>query len=368
VLALWPLFGGRFAAAIRIVLGFLFAGALCASPWLVSTQHAWEWIGWILLLAIVLVMFGLCRGKTWPPRRRLWPIWGGIFIIAFVVRPFGLSNLYALALGLAIAATPWLARHLKLSGTITWLATIVTACIFLSAFSFNGTWTWYSVGFEFPTRHFLNMANGGSSNMAAILGEHYDWHLEDPVFQIDHVDVPMKTFLVAIYGVTLVLCAIGASFHHRRNDPRVLISITAPWVLTFAILPQMHERYLMWGAAVCGVGLATSLGMGLMGLVIAGISLVMVGRDLLSRDQDFLPLTYQFFAGTHVGIGWMVALAAAVYLFVALAPARRIVRRPKKALGVSPIDFKPDRSYPLVHANQASETVGPPGPVPADSE
>jgi hypothetical protein len=350
------------------VLGFLFAGALCASPWLVSTQHAWEWIGWILLLAIVLVMFGLCRGKTWPPRRRLWPIWGGIFIIAFVVRPFGLSNLYALALGLAIAATPWLARHLKLSGTITWLATIITACIFLSAFSFNGTWTWYSVGFEFPTRHFLRMANGGSCNIAAILGDRYNWQIDDVVFQIGHFDVPMKTFLVAVYSVTLVLCAIGASLHYRRNDPRVLIALTAPWVLMFAILPQMHERYLMWGAAMCGVGLAASLGMGLMDLVITGISIAMVGHDLLRRDPDFASTPFQVFTGMQVGIGWMVALAAAVYLFVALVPARRIVRRPKKALGVSPIDFRRDRSYPQHHANQASETVGPSGPVPAHSE
>jgi len=124
-----------------------------------------------------------------------------------------------------------------------------------------------------------------------------------------------------------VMCAIGATLHHRRNDPRVLISITAPWVLMFAILPQMHERYLMWAAAVCGVGLATSLGMGLMDLVITGISLAMVGRDLLGHDQDFLPVTYQFFAGTHVGIGWMVLLAAAVYLFVALVPARKKGRR-----------------------------------------
>jgi hypothetical protein len=323
VLALWPLFGGRWSGALRVVLGFFFGAALCASPWLARNREAWEWIGSVLLLGLVLVVIGSSRGKRSPRKRGRWPIWSLLFIVSLVARPCGLTNPYGVALGMAVALTPWLARHLGRAGSVIWLAVIATACLFLSASVFAGTWSWFKVGFEFPTRHFLNMANGGASNLPAILGNFYQWNVTDVVFQLGHWDVPMKMLLIAIYSLTVVLCAVGASLHDRRNDPRVLISLTAPWVLMFAILPQMHERYLVWGAAVGAVGFASSLGMGLMDLVVAGISLAMVGRDLLSRDQDFQPLAYELFSGTHPGIGWMVALAAAIYLYVGVIPGRR---------------------------------------------
>jgi hypothetical protein len=323
VLALWPLFGGRGSGALRIVVGFFFGAAVCASPWLARNREAWEWIGSVLLLALVLVVIGRSRWKNLPQGRGNALVCSALFIlapVALVALPCGLINPYGFSLGVAVALTPWLARHLSRGGSGVWLAAIATACLFLSESVFAGTWSWFSVGFEFPTRHFLNMANGGASNLPAILGNFYHWQLRDVVFQIGHWDIPMKTLLIAIYSVSVVLCAIGASLHARRNDPRVLISLMAPWVLMFAILPQMHERYLVWGAAVGAVGFASSLGMGLMDLVLAGISLAMVGRDLLSRDQDFEPLVYQIFAGTHPGIGWMVMLAAGVYLYVAVVP------------------------------------------------
>ena len=29
-----------------------------------------------------------------------------------------------------------------------------------------------------------------------------------------------------------------------------LVAISAPWIVMFTVLPQMHERYLVWGAAL----------------------------------------------------------------------------------------------------------------------
>jgi hypothetical protein len=328
VLALWPLFAGRWSAAARIVLGFLFAAALYASPWLARNRQAWEWIGSVLMLGLFLVLMGRrrrdgVRHDGVRPGRGIWPMWSAIFVIALVVRPGGLSHIPPLILGCAVALTPWLARHLTRRASVVWLATIVTAAIVISSLSFDGTWSWLSVGFEYPTRHHLNMGNGGACNLPVILGESYKWNIDDLVGHFWRWDITIKTLLVGIYACTLGLCAIGAAINDRRNDPRVLISLTAPWVLMFTLVPQMHERYLMWGAAVCGVSVASSFGLSLMHLVIIGLSVTFIGRNMLSQNSDFLPATARFFDGTYPGIGWMVSLAAAVYLVMAVVPRRR---------------------------------------------
>jgi len=368
VLALWPLFAGRWSAAIRIVIGFLFAAAMQASPWLARNPLAWAWIGSVLLASVVLVFVGRYRAGKFRPARRVWPLWSVIPIIALVVRPIGLSNPAGLALGAAVAFTPWMARHLTRRGSAVWLATIMTACICMSAWAFAGSWSWLSVGFEYPTRHFLRMENGGSSNLPALLGERYQWQIDDLAGHLEHWDITIKALLISIYAAALILCAVGAALHGRRNDPRILISLTAPWVLMFTILPQMHERYLMWGAALCGVAVASSLGMSLMHLVVIGLSTISISHGLLSRNPIFSLPTFRFLNGTHPGIAWMLLLAAATYQYMALLPRRRESLKPKMASSDSPIDFRADRSYAWDHANKASEAVGPAGAIPADSK
>jgi hypothetical protein len=364
VLVLWPLFGGRLSATTRLLIGFAFAGALAASPWLARQTQAWEWVGLVVLLSAVLVFVGKTRRRGTRVGRGRWPLWSFIPIIALVIRPAGVSDPTALALGVAVALTPLLVRWLSWNGCAVWLAAIATGCIIISASVFAGSWSWFSVGFEFPTRHYMLMGNGGSSNLAALLGTYYDWHVEDVVARFGQMKVTMKQTLVTIYALTLALCAIGAARHHRHNDPRVLISLTAPWVLMFALLPQMHERYLMWGAAVCGVAVATSLGMSLMHLVVTGLSFCILCRDLFGQNSNYAPAMYSFFDRTHPGIGWMVLLAAAVFLFISIWPGRRQSLRRM----TSPIDFTADRSYALGHANEASEVVGSAGTVSVDSQ
>jgi hypothetical protein len=368
VMLLWPLLGGRWSAAIRIVIGFLFATALMASPWLAENPHSWPWIGGVLVLSLLFVLAGRFRRKG--ARREYWPIWSIVPIFVFIARPCGLSNPLAVALGLGVAATPWLARWITLRGSAVWLAAIATACLAVAAATYGGSWSWLIVGFEYPTHHYMNMNNGNSSNLCALLGQRYGWQVDDLVGHLHGWNITLKTLLVTIYACTLFLCGLGAALHDRRNDPRTLIALTAPWVLMFTLLPQMHERYLMWAAAVCGVAVASSLGMTLMHWVVIAVWSTAISTDMLSSNPSFLPDTYRAMDATHPDIGWMVLLAAAVYLFVALVPARRRRRQMKMPApnGIAPIDFKPDRSYAGDHANQASEAVGPAGTVPADSK
>ncbi len=59
--------------------------------------------------------------------------------------------------------------------------------------------------------------------------------------------------VAALYLAGLVFCARGAARHAHNRDPRVLIAMATPWLLMFALLGQMHERYLMWGAVLSAV-------------------------------------------------------------------------------------------------------------------
>src|SRR5438270_4787475 len=61
-----------------------------------------------------------------------------------------------------------------------------------------------------------------------------------------------------LYLGALALSARGLTRHLRARDPRALIAIAAPWLLMFALLGQMHERYLRGGAVVSAVALGAS--------------------------------------------------------------------------------------------------------------
>jgi hypothetical protein len=74
----------------------------------------------------------------------------------------------------------------------------------------------------------------------------------------------------------LALCSLGAARHSRNRDPRLLIAFATPWLLMFALLGQMHERYLMWGAVVSAVALGVSLRVSLIHFIISAMSTAMI--------------------------------------------------------------------------------------------
>ena len=79
----------------------------------------------------------------------------------------------------------------------------------------------------------------------------------------------------------MALSAYGAARHMRNRDPRVLIAITAPWLLMFALLGQMQERYLVWGAVVSAVALGVSARLSLIHFVISAASTAMIVHVML---------------------------------------------------------------------------------------
>ncbi len=151
--------------------------------------------------------------------------------------------------------------------------------------------------------------------------------------------VTMRYLLIAAYIISLALCGIGLSRHVRRRDLRLLCAVAAPWVLLFALLPQMQPRYLMWGAAFSsGAAALGSEGMALyLALTIA--SCLNMARDQLMGVNPGIPwppreMYYIHFSllirhwipllgGIYPHMGWALIVLAGVWLYLAVAPSRR---------------------------------------------
>src|SRR5206468_7840726 len=96
-----------------------------------------------------------------------------------------------------------------------------------------------------------------------------------------HFAITLQWTLRLLYLSTLALCARGAARHLRNRDPRALIAIATPWLLMFALLGQMHERYLVWGAAVSAVALAVSIRLSIVHFIISAASMAMIVHVML---------------------------------------------------------------------------------------
>lgn len=345
VLLIWPLARGNIGAATRLLVGLLTTTAIIVSPWMLPNAWAWAWLGGIVVAVIVLTWSGT-RQKPTLAETSLGdagpPVPGRFFLPAFCVAAallvalpwlvhFKTHRAWPLALlAIALVATPWLVERLRTrfpGFAPCWVAAVVAAAIFLAAQPFGGSWAWWDVGFQYPTRHFQMLHIGPSSNLAALFDQQYHWQLMDRVFTINlpffgPVNVLLKYLLTMIYGVTLLLCGIGAAMHDRRGSSSTLIAMIAPFVLSFAILPQQHERYLLWAAVFSVAVVGISLPFTLLHLLITAISATMIFQWLGDQNPSFSPSLVGFVDGTNPGLAWMVLLIAAIYLYRAVVPDR----------------------------------------------
>ena len=96
-----------------------------------------------------------------------------------------------------------------------------------------------------------------------------------------HFHLTLQWALRLFFLGAVALCAHGAVRHPRNRDARVLIAITAPWLLMFALLGQMHERYLVWGAVVSAVAMGVSLRLSIIHFIISAASTAMIVHVML---------------------------------------------------------------------------------------
>jgi len=237
---LWPLWQKQWISALRVLAGFVTTTALIVSPWLLRPPAAW-----IAVAAVACI-----------------------------------SSLFVL-------------RN-KLPHGAAWLAGIIGCAVFVIGVFTGGSFAWLQVGFIYGTEHYPYLFISSCYNLPSLLSK-VGWSLKDSFLSAHfgslHLHVTLQWTLRLLYLGGLTLCARGLARHLRDRDARALIAIAAPWLLMFALLGQMHERYLMWGAVVSAVALGVSVRLSIIHFIISIASTIMILHVMLidKKLQATLP-------------------------------------------------------------------------------
>ncbi len=294
--------------------GLIFWGSLRVGRWSWQTRLP---VGWLLTSLVLWPFLDFAQGM----------------VIAAVAATFrvGLIIFYAPRRALPYTAAGWIAAALLL-------------CVPL----FDGSRTWFDVGLASPTTYRQAMASGENDNLPDILSEQWRWQTMDTVVTIEPgtasnaiaafleavdpryrhrakgpIAIPMKYLLVSMWAAAVLLSSIGASVHDAGRRSQFLIAIAAPWIVMFAVMAQMHQRYLLWGASLSSAAAALNPGYALLHLLISLVAMSQEIQSMLERNPFLLgELVRNVIRGWHPGIGWAVLLIAIIFVYAAARPER----------------------------------------------
>ncbi|MBC7784347.1 MAG: hypothetical protein H7144_10955 [Burkholderiales bacterium] len=287
---LWPLMGFRITAAARFVLGFVLSIGILVSPWIVPMR--------VLPMAFVL-MLALAPLAAWIALRR-WPIRGRLM------------------------PTSWLRWTIPLS-----LAIGLLFCLPL----FGGSMDWFQVGFVYGAQKFTGLEVGGASSLAGILQNVYGWQATMPVLPLEWIGIhaTIAQVMMAVFALCVLLICWGIHRYERAGDARFVLAIAAPWIVYFAVFPQMHERYLLWGALAACAATVVNSGSVLLAIFFSLCSTIMSLYQMLPRNRadEFLTdlgpnageMLHDFVRPTFPDIGWAILLGSAVWIWIVLSGA-----------------------------------------------
>ena len=227
---LWPVAGRQWRQAVRVLAGFCATVAIIVSPWVVNGGAAW--LGVIITTA-------------------------------------------------AFAAILW---RRKWTDGRAWLCGFFAAATALAGVLSHGSVAWAELGFMYGTERYLYLIMGSCWNLPALL-DYAGLELKEPLWSHDfggvHVAVNLQWMLRLFYIGALWFCARGASRLARNRDPRMLIAIATPWLLMFALLGQMHERYLMWGAIASAAAFGVNVRLSIVHFVFSAAGAMMIVHVML---------------------------------------------------------------------------------------
>src|SRR6266487_1815624 len=283
---LWPLWQKRWISALRVLAGFAATSALIVSPWLLRTPASWIAVAAVAGVSTLFVV----RYKL--PHRAAW-IAGIAGCVAFVIGAFG-----------------------------------------------GGTFAWLQIGFIYGTEHYPYLFISSCYNLPSLLSK-VGWSLKESFLSMDlgfvHLHLTLQWTLRLLYLASLALCAHGLARHLRDRDPRALIAIAAPWLLMFALLGQMHERYLMWGAVVSAVALGVSVRLSIIHFIVSIASTAMIVHVMLiDKKLDPTLRAIDFLHGVRPYASFVVLACVAVYLWDALAVRIPVFQHREVRSGATP--------------------------------
>ncbi len=248
-------------------------------------------------------------------------------------------------------------------------AALIGACgawVFVTAMIFGVSFAWVTRGFMYGAeRNSDSMAAPGAYNLGSLLRDQFGWNDTDQIVATyslsdepppppKKIDPPRRSLfrwnrrpappppvvaaprgepiwtlsigqlMKGMFGVSLVLCAIALAVHTRRDDPRALAAIAAPWLLFYGLMPQMSNRYSLWGAAVTALLAGVGVGSVLLHLLLSVISAITIIHVMIlySHNYNWWPAFHEFMERSQSGFAWVSLLATAVVLYLALSPSR----------------------------------------------
>src|SRR5436190_9769142 len=247
---------------------------------LAALKNRWFWCGCLLAFGAMLkvqLLFVAPFFVLWPLWQKRWPgalrvLAGFTATAALIVSPWLLRTPGACIVFAAVAGASFLiALRYKFSDKAAWLAGILGCAVFIIGALTGGSFAWFEIGFLYGTKHYPYLFISSCYNLASLLAA-AGWSLKDHLLSAHlgsvHFHVTLQWALRLFFLGAVALCARGAGRHQRNRDPRVLIAITAPWLLMFALLGQMHERYLVWGAVVSAVALGVNIRLSIVHFII----------------------------------------------------------------------------------------------------
>lgn len=339
------------------ICGFAAASVAWAEPSLVLDAHAWpQWDVWImpyylfaalaastgrwLRCGCLLAVGAMFKGQLLMvvPFFVMWPLWGKQWGHAFrVLAGFGATA--------ALLVSPWLLRSpaawigvalvTAVPGGIlaarkspdvgVWSCGLFTVAAFVAG-AFGGSFAWLQIGLLYGTKQYPYLIMGSCYNLPALLAT-FGWSLKDAPWSHDfgsvHFRFTLQWILRLLYILALGFCALGAARHSRSRDPRILIALATPWLLMFALLGQMHERYLMWGAIASAAALGVSARLSVLHFVFSAASAAMILHVMLIDKKIATTLaSIQFLNRLTPYASVMVLVCVAVYLKESVFPGR----------------------------------------------
>jgi hypothetical protein len=348
ILLLWPIFAGKWGAAGRILTGFAAGAALVLWPWLIFTDSSRQWIVWFLI-GIVLYGDALLMFRKIRPVRKAHPARFaavlGILIVSGLICICCIGDLpiravTGVAIVLLMLGLPWLGKGRSIK---YWMLAAGSGGVWLAGTLLGGDFAWWKLGFVYGTQKHdeMQMGLGSFANFPSLLLQRYSWDLHQTVgtlaigwtfpasWHLSHLnfawsqDLDLKTSLAIVYVVALLMLSFAASVHSRRNDPRILIALTAPWLLFPILMCQTSERYLLWPSALSAAFVAVSTGFSLLHVVLALFAAGMIGHQLLFGDPGRWPGLFNFFSQVYPEAGWMMLLLAMIFFVAAMIPGKR---------------------------------------------
>jgi hypothetical protein len=226
----WPLWQNRSLAALRVLAGFAATAALIVSPWLLRSPAAW----------VALASVG--------------------------------------ALGLLLRL------RYEMPHAIAWVAGVLGCAAFVIGAFTGGSFAWLKIGFIYGSEHYPYLFISSCYNLASLLSK-VGWSLKESFLSVHlgslHLQLTLQWTLRLLYLAALAVCARGMARHLRDRDPRALIAIATPWLMMFALLGQMHERYLVWGAVVSAIALGVNIRLSIIHFMISAASTAMIVHVML---------------------------------------------------------------------------------------